>query len=194
MKAPGHGPLFGMDKKKEHLRQRIGNPSAHQTRDIGKLAAVPVGRLMVGTFDLKKWTDAGLKSLNDLPRLSAPKASDPVYAWVLGPLLKEGENMALREILWKDKTVILRVDLWRDNTARKKSIPAFPLLVVPLETPRENGKTLPGEYTVKVEWTLLRAPEFDGLYAVEDTSKGPAGELFKHLNEESQAKFKIDKE
>jgi hypothetical protein len=118
----------------------------------------------LGAFDLDKWTESMPKTLDNLPELQEPAAGDAVYATVLSPSLNSGEWMSLRAIEWKDKEATLHVDLWQDDAGRKDNVISMHYLVVQLQTPGklEDGKwqTAPGNYSVKVAWTFLRARDY----------------------------------
>ncbi len=116
-----------------------------------------------------------------LEKVEPVNSTDPVCAVIVGPELNSGERMALREIEWKGNEAILRVDLWRDDGQRKRNTPFIANLVAPLQLPpRPDGKPgehAAGEYKVRVEWTLLRAPNLSEAYAPED----PTGDAVKKL-------------
>lgn len=120
--------------------------------------------LAVGTFDADAWLKKGAA---DFPSLEN-KPGEPVYATILGPTLNSGEWMSLREIVWTGRSCELHVEVWRDDGDRAKNIIFNPVLVVPLgKLPAiaQDGKADAGEFTIRVVWTGLRAPEMRGLYS-----------------------------
>ncbi len=162
---------------------------------MGKdLNGLPAPGLFVGALDFPAWLQTNPATLSDLPRLAIPEATSSLHAVVLGPPLSTGETMTLREVEWKDKDAIVRVEVWSDDSPRLKNIPFWPLLVVPLSPPTKveanRSRLVPGDYTVRVEWSFRRAPGTGGLYGLPDPTKGPAGAA-KDLKEKSEQKFTI---
>jgi hypothetical protein len=132
-----------------------------------------------------------------LGKVEPVKAAEPVSAVIVGPRLNSGEKMVLREVEWKGKEAILRVDLWRDHGPRDKNIVSTANLVAALNLPpRPDGKPgehAVGEYKVRVEWTLLRAPNLGEPYVVEDPNSAEVKKLReKVLNVGNPATFTIE--
>jgi hypothetical protein len=162
---------------------------------LGNLDAFPAPGLRAGTFDLTAWSAAKPATLADLPRLQTPKVQDPVQAVVLGPSLNSGEWLTVREVIWKDKEAVIRVDVWRDDAGRFGNAPYHPLVIVPLQLPKQPddlSRAVLGKYQVRVEWTLLRAPNNRQPYSVEDRTLPAVGDLWKALESKSTATFKIE--
>lgn len=112
-----------------------------------------------GTVDLDKWAAGRPARLADLPTMEAPNTSSPLYAILAGPAMFNGQTTGVREIVWKDKQVTIRVDVWMDQQERRRAVPHTPVLVVPLQAPKRTVEnivgTVPGDYEVVVEWTIL---------------------------------------
>jgi hypothetical protein len=113
----------------------------------------PEPGIVAGTLDIGTY----LKSTRlEAPAITPPKASDPLYAVVIGPEVNLAEFATLRGIVWDGKKVTVQVELWRDDGPRKENVPSFPVLVIPLALPRDASAA--AEYSINVEWTVLRAP------------------------------------
>jgi hypothetical protein len=126
-----------------------------------------------GTFDIQGWK-------KEIPQFKSATPADPLYASLFGPELNTGETMRLREIVWKEQTVTLRVDIFTDRDGRWGNLRSHPLLIVPLQPPKEKAdKTVAGEYVVDVEWTTLSAPALGQPYTPGKTTT-------------SRAKFKVE--
>ncbi len=178
-------------------RGRLWQRTSNWFRPLGQgknLNGLPAPGLSVGALDFPAWLQTNPTTLSDLPRLGVPAATSSLHAVVLGPQLSSGEAMTLREVEWKDKEAILRIELWHDDSPRLKNIPFWPLLVVPLSPPTkmeaDRVRLVPGDYTVRVEWSFRRAPTTGGLYVLPDPTKGPAP-VAKDLQEKSEQKFTI---
>ncbi len=153
----------------------------------GQLRGLPAPGLSVGTFDLVRWLASQPMNLGNLPPLQQPASGQPTYAVILGPTLNTGEWLTLRDIQWQDRQAVIRVDLWRDNEGRRQNITSSPLLIVPLWNPA--GLLPGGKYTVKVEWSLLRAVNNREPYHPEDTTRGDAAVLTRLLQQRGKVEF-----
>ena len=136
--------------------------------------------LSVGTFDKAKWKGIGKTTLpyEERPALVKPTATGPVYVSVIGPYLNEGEWMTVQSVEWAGKTATVHVEIWRDNADDfKKSIVFLPLALVKLDLPLSRSadgalKIDPGDYTVKLDAAVLRAPTAGGIYQPHPGDKG----------------------
>ena len=192
--APGDLKLF---EPKGAETERLWQTPANWFRALGQPMErdkMPAPRLFAGALDLPAWLQSNPKTLADLPRLGQPDATSAVHAVVLGPELNSGEQMTLREVEWKGNETVVRVEVWRDSGPRAKNITFFPALAVYLNLPTKieanRVRNVPGDYTVRVEWSFLLAPSPGGVYQAADPTKSPLV-LTKALKERSEQKFTI---
>jgi hypothetical protein len=132
----------------------------------------------------------------ELPTLNKPTPSSAVHALVLGPYLNRLEEVTLRSVSWQGRVATLRVEAWRSEEPVARNEPYTPILVVPLDLPRDKAgarHALPGDYTVRVEWVFLRAERLSGPYQVEAPPPARAPAWMKELRERSRATFTIPK-